>query len=80
MVLVKSCTAGSTSARIGAVYARGLGDIVYALLGIASDCQNEDILVDYLKPILEIYKVIRLSKGKKLEGISIAPKGSWQKG
>jgi hypothetical protein len=31
-------------------------DIVYALLGVSSDCQNGQLKPDYAKPVLEVYK------------------------
>jgi hypothetical protein len=30
-------------------------DIVFAMLGIAQDCQNDEIIPDYNKPLLEVY-------------------------
>jgi F0F1-type ATP synthase beta subunit len=30
-------------------------DIIYAMLGISSDCQNGELLADYEKPIQDVY-------------------------
>ncbi|RDW85334.1 hypothetical protein BP6252_02924 [Coleophoma cylindrospora] len=41
-------------------------DIIYAMLGIASDCQNGELIPDYGKPLLEVYlEAIALCKQHK---------------
>jgi len=40
-------------------------DVIYALLGVAGDCQNGEISSDYSKPLAELYaEVFRIFEGK----------------
>ncbi|KAH9862858.1 hypothetical protein J1614_010951 [Plenodomus biglobosus] len=55
-------------------------DVIYAMLGISSDCMNGEIIPDYGKPVINIYREVLQLCGAQSASPTFQHKLAWKLG